>query len=137
GTLTLDFSVNGGDNILNSGSPLVFGSNYLGGGTLAINGKSGATDSQTFSKLILVSGGNTITNNLNSGTACTLVCGAITRNAGGGTVDFGSSGTSVTAPITTTTVPGAGGILGGYATVAGSDWATTNGSVSPYPIIAL
>ena len=69
-----------------------------------------------------------------AGTGTALNLGTITRGTGG-TVDFemGANGT-----VTTATINGSGGILGGYATVGRRDWAVTGpGGASAFPITAL
>ena len=114
GTLSLDYSVMGTTPtaMLNASSSLV-----LGGGVLSVTGKAASTHAQTVAGTTINPGASRITTVQNSATAITLNLGAITRNAGGA-VDFTVSGLG-TGAMTTTTVNGAGGILGGYATVNG------------------
>ena len=57
----------------------------------------------------------------NTGTS-TIALGAITRNAGG-VINFQTG-------VASTTTASASGILGGYATVGGTDWATGGGTIS-------
>ncbi len=120
--LVLDFSnMSTPTNLINSGSALV-----LGGGSLAILDKTGAVpSSQTFSGTTINAGSSAIS--VNSGASVsagsTLALGAIAR-AAGGTLNFSLP---VQGAITTTT-GNTGGMLGGWATVAGTDWAAVDGS---------
>jgi fibronectin-binding autotransporter adhesin len=91
----------------------------LGGGTLNYTVTGGGT--QTFNGLSLNAGANAV----KTVAGDTVALGAITRNAGS-TVDFNNAATTGT--LTTTTANDAGGILGGYATLNGTDWAANNGS---------
>ncbi len=126
GTLTLDFAnATPTANILAATSTLT-----TGAGTLALTGKASTTNSQTVASTTVALGGSAISLTANA-TANPLVLnlGAITRNAGG-VVNFTlPTGTqSATNGVTTSTGNGAGGILGGYATVGGTDWATKSGT---------
>jgi autotransporter-associated beta strand protein len=120
GTLALDFSQTGQPltNIISSSSAL-----SLGGGTLALTGKSGATNSQAFAGVTINPGGSAITASQNGATSLSANLGYIVRQFGGGTVDFTLPGTG---SIATTAVT-SNGILGGWATVGGSNWATVSG----------
>jgi hypothetical protein len=134
GTLTLNYPSGAMANPVNSASTLRFGTGYAGGGTLALNIPGGVADSQTFAGLVLDGGGNTISTAPGAGSSAFLTLGNITRNSGGGNIDFAPTGTST---ISSTRTNNAAGILGGWATVSGSDWAMTNGSgnivaLSPY-----
>jgi fibronectin-binding autotransporter adhesin len=120
GTLALDFSVNSPVSILSNTTALT-----LGGGTLAVKGKSAGTTAQTVTGLKIEAGSSAISLDANGGGGTLLALGAITRTAAiGGYVDFTlpAGATSTTNGITTTTAL-ANGILGNYATV-GSNWAT-------------
>jgi autotransporter-associated beta strand protein len=127
GILNLGFNnASAATNVIASGNALV-----MGGGTLGATGKASTTNSQTFGSTTLNAGGSafTITNNATSNPVL-INLGAITRNTGS-TVNFtqptvGSVG--ATNGYTTSTTNDAGGILGGYATVGGTDWATNNGT---------
>ena len=101
---------------------------WLGGGTLAIQGKLSTTNSQQFNGLTVNPGCSAIVLTAGTSNPLLLSLGSISRNAGG-TVDFTLPGgtQSATNGITTTT-PNTNGILGGYATVGGTDWATSNGT---------
>lgn len=152
GTLTLNssvnwagfntnaLSVNGGmviEDLANTvtGTGFLVGPIRVGGGTFSLLGKSGTNGLQTFSSLLVNAGASTITAS-HSGAGILLQLAAITRNVGG-TLDFVSpSGVlSGTNGITTTTANNAAGILGGYATVGGTDWAVSGGSATA-PITA-
>ena len=125
GTLSLSFASNS-TNILSSSSALV-----MGGGGLTLSGKASTVNSQTVNGLTLNPGASSLTI-ANSATAnpTSLTLGAITRNVGG-TVNFvqppnGSLG--ATNGFISSAANDAGGILGGYATVGASNWATNNGT---------
>lgn len=121
GTLTLDFSAATSpltDPIANT-SPLV-----LGSGTLNLIGKDGEITSQTFTDLTLAAKGNARVNAVSgAGGAMNLIFGTLTRNTGG-EVDFipPAAGGIFTGATNTN------GILGGYATVNGTSWATVDTS---------
>ncbi|TAK98261.1 MAG: hypothetical protein EPO07_12230, partial [Verrucomicrobia bacterium] len=104
GTLTLDYSSQNNSKLPDVG-PLT-----LGGGTLNL---SGGSHTEVVVSTTIGAGNSSITRS--SGTS-TLRMNAITRNRGG-VVDFGA------ASIADTDALNVNGILGGYATVAGSDWA--------------
>jgi fibronectin-binding autotransporter adhesin len=118
GTLTLDFTAAGApaSNIINSASTL-----NISGGTLAVNGKAGTSNSQSFNGLNVTSGSNKIVATAGSGGTLTLGLGAI--NQSGGVADFGFN---TGATITTSHADGA---LGGWATVNGTDYAQVSGGV--------
>lgn len=139
GTLGLNFNSGTAavptSNIVNSSSALVLGG-VRGGGTVTVTGKGGASVSQSFNGTTINAGASTL--NINNGatanTTRTLVnLGAITRNTGG-TVNFVQpTGTGNATPAAdngyaTSTANDASGILGGYATVGGADWAANNGT---------
>ncbi len=130
-TLSLDFSAAGAPafNIINSIAPS--SALVANGGLLNLIGKASTTNSQQFNGITLTSGATSIALSANAtSNPLSLSLGAITRAAGGGTVDFTQpTGTiSATNGITTTTANNASGILGGYATVGGTNWATNNGT---------
>lgn len=110
GGLALDFSAPGApaSNIIGATSTL-----NLAGGKLELIGADGAANSQTFNGLNITAGSNRIAAISGSGGSTTVDFGAISRS--GGLVDFvlpnaGSFTTSNT-------------VLGGWATVNGSDYA--------------
>ncbi|MBZ9709428.1 autotransporter-associated beta strand repeat-containing protein [Mesorhizobium sp. ESP7-2] len=111
GTLELSFAGAGGptSDIISSSSTL-----NMGGGTLVVTGVSGEGNSQTFDGLNITGGSNKI-----DATDATVNFGAVNRTAG--LVDFGI-GTGAVMTVDSGTV------LGGWATVNGSDYATVNGS---------
>ena len=105
-------------NVIGSSSPLV-----LAGGALTISG--GTTSIQEFKNTTLNAGSSSVSSS--ASTAQSLALGAITRNTGS-TVNFTlPSGTPAltTDGIVTTTNNNANGILGTYATVGGTDWASS------------
>lgn len=127
GTLQLNFAAAGApaSNIINSASALI-----MNGGTLSLAGGSSAANSQTFNGTTVTSGNSTISLVRNATTPQDLVLdlGAITQQ-NGGTINFVlPSGTqSVANGIRTTSANDASGILGGWATVNGTDWASVSG----------
>ena len=137
GTMTVNFNAGAAatptTDIINSSSALILGG-VRGGGTLTVNGKNAANsvNSQTFNGTTLNAGASTlnIVNGISSGK--TLVSlGAITRNTGS-TVNFvqPTVNTTINAQngYVASTANDVSGILGGYATVGGTDWATNNGT---------
>ena len=131
GSLILDFSSLGGTtptNLVNSNSSLL-----LGGGSLSLIGKPGGsnTSSQSFAGTTINPGVVAIAVNVNAGGGTTLNLGSLARNSPGGTVDF-----TFGAGTITTTATNVNGILGGFATVAGADWAI-NGSGSGLGAISI
>ena len=129
GTLALNFSASNApaSNIISSSSTLALGGNS----TLTLTGSAGATNSQTFNGLSVTSGNDQITLNANATSNPLLLnLGAITHIPGS-TVNFtqptgtisGSNGFTTT---TANNIPN--GILGGWVTVGGTDWATNNGT---------
>lgn len=126
GTVAIDLS--------NLGTPTTLWSTALsvGGGTFSVLEKSGTASTQTFTGTTVNAGSSAITASQNGGGAGMLLqLTGITRNAGG-TVDFTnpSGAPSATNGITTTTANNAAGILGGYATVGGTDWAVSGASAT-------
>ncbi len=110
-------------NLINSGSALV-----LGGGALTIYDKPGAaTSTQAFNGTTVSPGGSIVgsdsTSTGNFSAASGLALGSITRKAGG-TLAFILPATG---NISTTT-GNTNGILGGGATIGGTDWAAVDGS---------
>ncbi len=96
---------------------------------MAIQGKANMSNSQSFNGLAVNPGVSAVA--LTSGTLNILLLslGGITRSPGG-TVDFILPAGAQTANngITTTTPNNVAGILGGYATVSESDWASSAGT---------
>ncbi|MBE1526356.1 fibronectin-binding autotransporter adhesin [Sphingopyxis sp. OAS728] len=112
GRLALDFTGAGGpvSNILSSASHLV-----LSGGAFDMLGAAGEVNSQTFNGLTVSAGSNTLRGISGAGGTVNLNLGAINRT--GGLVNFVLPGAGA---ITTTNLDG---VLGGWATVNGSDYA--------------
>ncbi|MEN3942109.1 autotransporter-associated beta strand repeat-containing protein [Prosthecobacter sp. SYSU 5D2] len=132
GTLQLDFSAPGApaSNIGSASSALT-----MNGGTLSITGGSSAANSQTFNGLTVAEGASTISL-LTNVTPQNLVLnlGTITSQSNG-TINFilPSGAQSATNGIRTTSANEASGILGGWATVNGTDWATVqDGNIVAY-----
>ena len=103
----------------------------LGGGTLSDTGSS--TTAQAFASTAVASGASTVSNS----SSHVLKLAAITRTAGAVVNFTPSSSTAGNAGSITTTNANAGtsGILGGWATYNGSDWATDTGS-TPFTLAA-
>ncbi|MGY0798534.1 autotransporter-associated beta strand repeat-containing protein [Lysobacter sp. A286] len=116
GRLALDFTGAGGpaNNILSASSPLV-----LSGGVLDVLGAAGENNSQAFNGLTVNAGSNTVRAIAGAGGSVDLSLGAITR--AGGLVNF----VLPTAGAISTT--NADGLLGGWATIAGTDYAKVVG----------
>ncbi len=127
-TLKLDFSQAGAPtaNIINNTANS--SSLTLGGGMLIIQGNANATNSQRFNGLAVNPGSSAIVLTAGASNPLLLSLGGISRSAGG-TLDFTLPGGTPSANngITTST-PNTCGILGGYATVGGTDWAAWNGT---------
>ena len=123
GTLTLDYSTSNAPKLI-SGQAL-----NLGGGTLNLSG-SPVSPETVSSTNINNNGASTV--NVASGTA-TLSMKAISRSAGA-TVNFTAASIATT---DTNNLANASGILGGWATVGGTSWATSvNSGASTTPITA-
>jgi len=133
GRLKLDFSqaVAPSSNILNSGSSLVLGG--MGGGTLTIQGHTNTTNVQQLSGLTLNPGCSSIVLTAATSNPLLLSLGDITRNPGS-TISFTlPSGTQSDTNGISTTTPNTVGILGGFATVTGTNgtnWACVSGTAS-------
>lgn len=94
----------------------------LGGNNLQLKGGNYTQALGTGGGTTLNAGQSSITQT--SGGTSTIALGAITRAANnGGTIDFGTG-------AATTTSTGSNGILGGYATVNGADWAVGGGTIT-------
>ena len=116
GRLRLDFSGAGGpvSDIVSASSALV-----LSGGTIEVTGAAGETNNQSFNGLTVNAGSNTVRAVNGVGGIVNLNLGAITR--AGGLVNFVLPGGGA---ITTSN---ADGVLGGWATINGSDYAKVVG----------
>ena len=113
GTLTLDYSSQNNSKLPDAGVLT------LAGGTLNL---SGGTHTEVIGSTTIAPGSSSVARSSGSST---ISIGAITRSVGG-VVDFGTAG------IASTATANVNGILGGYATVAGADWAVGGGSVAAY-----
>lgn len=130
GGLTLTFNAASAPqyDILNASSAL-----KLSAATVTVNGKATTRNNgQTVNVLTLNPGASSFAIAAGSATNYTrLTLTAITRNAGS-TVNFtqpiNNTAVSATNGFVTAAANDASGILGGYATVAGTDWAANNGT---------
>ncbi len=127
GTLVLDFSASGApvNNIIGFGvsnSPLVLSDIGYTGGTLSMLGADGASNEQSFRQTTINAGASAISVQSGAGGTAYLLLSNLVRNTGG-VIDFAlpSSGAIRTTALLTN------GILGGYATVDGTHWATLVG----------
>jgi len=127
GTLVLDFSGSGAPttNLISASSAV-----SLSDATLKIIGKASTTNSQTFASTTITGGASTIAIMNDAASNDTLVnLGALTRT--GGVINLVqpvNGAVSATNGYTTTTSNDATGILGAWATVGGTDWASNNGT---------
>jgi fibronectin-binding autotransporter adhesin len=133
GRLHLDFSAAAApaSNILYSSTPAGAVLSMANGSILELTGKSGATNSQTFTNLTLTTAGSyRITANQNDAASLSLHFNTLTRPAGAlvrfdlptnGVIST-TSGTDNALLATTTGIP--------YATVGLTDWAATTAAVS-------
>lgn len=117
GTVVLDYS-SANANRLAAGTTAT--ALTLGGVDLQLKGGSHAQALGTGGGTTLAFGQSTVTRT-NAGTS-TLALGGITRNAGS-SIDFQTG-------VASTTTANTAGILGGYATVGGTDWATGGGTIA-------
>ena len=114
----------------------------VGGGTYVQFGNYAGTTSQVYnSGLTVNSGASTITVNGNGGAGTVLSFAAVGSRAVGGTVNFNLptnlGGTQTASNGITTSQLNTNGILGGYATVGGNDWATNATNTAGGNIIGL
>lgn len=126
GTLKLDLSLATGpiSNILLPTTALTIGS-----GTLNVTGRTAATGANSFPTFgsTTLSGGGTVTMAGSTSGLTAVQLGNISRTVGtGGTLNI--TGLSSFLTVGTTSANNAAGILGGYVTVAGTDWGTVNAS---------
>ncbi len=127
GTMILDYpnpapngdTTQGGQKLMSS-VPLT-----LGGGTLYGRFNAAASRTETVLSTIILPGATSLwlTNNAGNGTGgYTIIQNALNRSVGG-TVDYSIGGTSSGVKIISTTSANVNGILGGWATYSGTDWA--------------
>ncbi len=127
GTLLLDHSSNNNAKVSASAAMV------LAGGSLGVQGSQTAATTVTVNGLVVgnsaspTGGGGRVTVTSGADQNATLSVGDITRYSGAA-VDFRTVNTgSGVANITTSTANGSAGILGGYATFNGTDWAVNDG----------
>lgn len=131
GGITLDFSnaASPATNILASTSALTMGGTGAFGASSALNltGKSSTVNSQTVNGLVLNAGGASIAVAANAtSNPLLLTVGAITRNTGASLNITQPAGTISSSNGVITTSANTNGILGGWATVGGANWAVVN-----------
>lgn len=116
GRLALDFSGAGGptQDILSGSAPLV-----LSGGAIDVLGAAGENNSQAFAGLSVNAGSNTVRATSGDGGSVDVSLGAITR--AGGLVNF------VLPDAGAISTSNADGVLGGWATIGGTDYAKVVG----------
>ncbi|CAM3021194.1 beta strand repeat-containing protein [Rariglobus hedericola] len=145
GSLVLNFGsgVAPTSNIISSSSKLVLGgpstaihnsgnvNATLPTATLSVTGAASTTNTQTFNGLTLNQGNNAISVTSGTGGSATLALGAITANAGGA-VNF----TLPASGAITTSTGNTNGILGGWATVGGTAWATNSAGTGTGNVVA-
>ncbi|MEI9897818.1 MAG: autotransporter-associated beta strand repeat-containing protein [Chthoniobacter sp.] len=132
----------GGSNLIGDTANLVFTAdsitgNGFAGGTFEYQGSAaGGTLTETLAQIQVASGAATVKTTANGGTPTlnfTNATTAISRTAGA-TLNFAvDAGTNIT--FTTANPTNATGIIGGYATYNGVDWATTTGT-GPFTLAA-
>jgi autotransporter-associated beta strand protein len=128
GTMILDYPnpAPNGDTTQGGAKLLPAGPLKLGGGTLYGRFNAAASRTETVLGTIILPGATSfwLTNNAGNGTgAYSIVQNALNRSVGG-TVDYSVGGTSTGGKTITTTSLNVNGILGGWATYGGTDWAT-------------
>ncbi len=135
GTLELDFSAANAPatNIIGTAqmSQLVLGDTSYSGGRLLATGADGVDNAQTFRGIFVFPGGSKVEAVSGVGGAMYLTVSNFTRNVGG-VVDFSlpASGAIRTTGLNTN------GILGGFATVGGTDWAANSSGSGIGDIVA-
>lgn len=124
GRLVLDYSVNNGDDKLSNTAAV-----NLRGGILELQGNASASTSETAGSLVVERGNSTLHLISNGGQDVTLNVTGISRSLGAGVVNITSNDPSKTHLIAPGgAANGADGILGGWATVNGTRWATKSGT---------
>lgn len=131
GTLTLDYTTSNTDKIYAGGTLT------LGGGSLAFTANSSADSTQTVQGTFISTGANSITVTKNSASNnATLNLGSLTRS-GSGTVNFATAGTGTGTAAIVTSTTNTTGIIGGWATINGTDWAVNSTNAAGGSIVAL
>lgn len=117
GTLQINFTAASATNSISSSSPLV-----MGGGAIQPNTTVGsASNRQSFNGTSFLSGDSTVgASRAGASSSATVDLGAITLRNPGATVNYGT-GTNIT--FTSAATNNAAGILGGFFTVNGVEWA--------------
>jgi autotransporter-associated beta strand protein len=147
GTLRLDFSPAGGStaDIINFNNNTTGGQSsmlFMGGGRLEVKGAAGESNSQYFRDRLtdqtgfrINPGASSVVVDQNGATGVILKLGRLSQRSVGGTVDLTlPAGTQTTTNgialgnATSTNTINTSGIVGGFMTVAGTDWATTGAS---------
>ena len=131
GTLTLDYTTNNNDKLYAGGTLT------LGGGALSLTANGTANSTQTVLSTLFSAGANTInvTKNAASNNA-TLNLNSLT-NSGGATVNFVTAGTGTGVASISTSTLNTNGIIGGWATINGTDWAVNSTNAAGGAISAL
>ena len=99
--------------------------------TLSVTGAASTNNVQSFSNTVANYGVDTITATPGSSGGIVLNLGTLTHNAGANLNFTNTTAVSAPSPTNEITAVGTGlnnGIIGGWATVNGTDWATVNGS---------
>lgn len=129
GTLSLLFNqaTSPTNDILANGSTLT-----MYGGSVSMKGKASKQNSQTFGKLQVVAGASSLSLSATNSTNSVLMnLGSIERSTGA-TITFnqptGNTTIGAANGYTTSTGNDSSGILGAWATISGSTWATNNGT---------
>ena len=131
GTLTLDYTTNNNDKVYAGGTLT------LGGGALSLTANGAANSTQTVLSTLFSAGANTITLTKNAAANnATLNLNSLT-NTGGATVNFVTAGTGTGVASITTNTLNTNGIIGGWATINGTDWAVNSTNAAGGAISAL
>ncbi|HYE19536.1 MAG TPA: autotransporter-associated beta strand repeat-containing protein [Tepidisphaeraceae bacterium] len=127
GTVALDYSADNGSKL--GTNPAL----TLDSGGVVVTGNSAAPTTLSFSGAQL-NGAGRLALTSGNGQAASITLGNVTRRTGG-SIDFGMTGVGGgTGTISTSSANGSTGILGGFATVNGADWAVNaGGNVAALP----
>jgi len=122
GSLILDYTTNNGEKLSDSAALAV------AGGIVTLNGSTAAPTTETVGSFTVSAGASRVAVNHGTGQTAQLNLNAITRSLGG-TVNFTMSAGS---SILTSSPNGSGAVLGGWATIGGTNFATVSaGSIVP------
>jgi fibronectin-binding autotransporter adhesin len=124
GTLELDNSATNNTNRLSDTAALP-----LSGGKFLFQGSAATNSTETTGTLTLATGLNTVQVNSGSGRSATVTFSGLSQSTGSALVDFSGTGQSQV-----TGYSNSNGIIGGFATYGGTEWATigTNNNVVAY-----